>query len=154
MYYDKYDSPLGSLWLTGKECVLTGLSFDKPCGNFIFGNFDAVKHWLDDYFRGFPREIDFPMDLSGTPFQKLVWNLLLDIPFGQTITYGQLAKRAADILGREKMSDQAVGQAVGRNPVAIIVPCHRVVGSGGKLTGYAYGLEKKQWLLNHEQNRR
>jgi O-6-methylguanine DNA methyltransferase len=100
------------------------------------------------------REIDFQTELSGTPFQKLIWDMLLEIPFGQTITYGQLAKRAARAMGKEKMSSQAVGQAVSRNPIAIIIPCHRVMGAGGKPTGYAYGLEKELWLLNHEGSRR
>ncbi len=151
---DKYDSPAGLLWLTGRDGVLTGLSFEKPHEECVPGNFDAVKCWLDDYFRGIPRQICFPMELSGTPFQQQIWGLLLKIPYGKTVTYGQLAKQAAGILGKEKMSAQAVGQAVGRNPIAIVIPCHRVVGAGGKLTGYAYGIEKKQWLLDHEQNRR
>lgn len=151
---DKYDSPVGLLWLTGREGVLTGLSFEEPRGECEQGSFDAVKCWLDDYFRGIPRQICFPMALSGTLFQKQIWDLLLKIPYGKTVTYGQLAKQAAGILGKEKMSAQAVGQAVGRNPIAIVIPCHRVVGAGGKLTGYAYGIEKKQWLLDHEHNRR
>ena len=89
---------------------------------------------------------------AGTPFQQLVWKLLLDIPFGRTCTYGQLAKQAAVLTGKEKMSPQAMGQAVGRNPIAVIIPCHRVIGGGGRLTGYAWGLERKRWLLAHEQN--
>lgn len=151
---DKYDSPAGLLWLTGRDGVLTGLSFEKTHEECVPGNFDAVKCWLDDYFRGIPRQISFPMELSGTPFQQQIWDLLLKIPYGKTVTYGQLAKQAAGILAKEKMSAQAVGQAVGRNPIAIVIPCHRIVGAGGKLTGYAYGIEKKQWLLDHEQNRR
>ena len=151
---DQYDSPAGLLWLTGRDGVLSGLSFEKPNEECVPGKFDTVKCWLDDYFRGFPREICFPMALSGTPFQRQIWDLLLKIPYGETCTYGQLAKQAAGILGKEKMSAQAVGQAVGRNPIAIVIPCHRIVGAGGKLTGYAYGIEKKQWLLDHEHNRR
>lgn len=151
---DKYDSPAGLLWLAGRDGVLTGLSFEKTHEECVPGNFDAVKCWLDDYFRGIPRQICFPMELSGTPFQQQIWDLLLKIPYGKTVTYGQLAKQAAGILAKEKMSAQAVGQAVGHNPIAIVIPCHRVVGAGGKLTGYAYGIEKKQWLLDHEQNRR
>ena len=152
--FEKYDSPIGPLWLTGRDSVLTGLSFEKAHEECVPGNYDAVKCWLDDYFRGIPREICFPMELSGTPFQQQIWDLLLKIPYGKTVTYGQLAKQAAGILGKEKISAQAVGQAVGRNPIAIVIPCHRVVGAGGKLTGYAYGIEKKQWLLDREQNRR
>lgn len=149
----KYDSPLGPLWLTGHDGILAGLSFEEPQGDDTPGTFHAVRHWLDDYFRGIPREMDFRIDPAGTPFQKLIWEFLLEIPWGKTVTYGDLACRAAKIMGKEKMSAQAVGQAVGRNPVAIIIPCHRVVGAGGKLTGYAYGIEKKQWLLSHEQEK-
>lgn len=154
LYCGKYDSPIGPIWLTGRDGILTGLSFAEIRGEFIPGNFDMVKCWLDDYFRGVFRKIDFQIELSGTPFQKLIWDMLLEIPFGQIITYGQLAKQAAQAMGKEKMSSQAVGQAVGRNPIAIIIPCHRVIGAGGALTGYAYGIEKKQWLLDHEGSRR
>ena len=107
--------------------------------------------WLDDYFRGIPREIDFQTDPAGTPFQKLIWKFLLEIPYGKTVTYGDLARAAAKAMGKEKTSAQAVGQAVGRNPIAIIIPCHRCVGAKGKLTGYAYGLDRKAWLLKQEQ---
>ena len=147
-----YESPVGPLWLTGQRGILTGLSMVEPCGECISGNFNAVQCWLDDYFHAISREIDFPMAPAGTPFQQLVWKLLLDIPFGRTCTYGQLAKQAAVLMGKEKMSPQAVGQAVGRNPIAVIIPCHRVIGGGGRLTGYAWGLERKRWLLAHEQN--
>ena len=149
---DVYESVLGTIWITGRDGVLTGLSFAAPAGNDTQGDFPAVKRWLDDYFQGILREIDFPMAPAGTPFQQLVWKLLLDIPFGRTCTYGQLAKQAAVLTGKEKMSPQAVGQAVGRNPIAVIIPCHRVIGGGGRLTGYAWGLERKRWLLAHEQN--
>ena len=150
----KYESPMGPLWLTGEKGILTGLSFERPHGEVTPGEFPAVKRWLDAYFRGIPQEIDFPMAPSGTPFQKRIWDLLLEIPFGQTRTYGDLAREMAQILGKEKMSAQAVGQAVGRNPIAIIIPCHRIIGAKGKLTGYAFGNEKKQWLLNHEESGR
>ena len=148
---DRYESPMGTLWLTGTGGVLTGLSFSKPDGDFLPGCFDETKHWLDDYFRGIPREIEFSLSPKGSAFRKLIWNLLLEIPYGETATYGELARRAAALLGREKMSAQAVGQAAHRNPIAIIIPCHRLVGAGGNLTGYASGLDRKRWLLNHEQ---
>ena len=155
MYYDKYQSPVGTLRLTGTGKVLTGLSFcsDLPAEAEQAGAeaFESVKNWLDAYFRGEPAAPDFAMEPAGTSFQKLIWELLLTIPFGETKTYGELAREAARIMGKEKMSAQAVGQAVGHNPIAIIIPCHRVLGAGGTLTGYAYGLEKKQWLLQHEQ---
>ena len=147
--HDCYESPIGSLWLTGKDGILTALSFDKPQSELPTGCFDGVKCWLDDYFQGISREVDFPMAPSGTPFQKEVWKHLLEIPFGGTCTYGELAKKLGS-----RMAPQAVGQAVSRNPIAIIIPCHRIVGADGTMTGYAWGIEKKQWLLDHEQNRR
>ena len=147
----QYESPIGTLWLTGRDGVLTGLSFEEPGGDFEAGSFDGVQHWLDAYFRGIPREIDFRIDPAGTPFQKRIWEFLLEIPYGETVTYGDLARAAAKAMGKEKMSAQAVGQAVGRNPIAILIPCHRCVGAKGKLTGYAYGLDRKVWLLKHEQ---
>lgn len=154
-YYDHYESPVGKLWLTGTGKALTGISFLPPAASeaeqAASGEFDLVKNWLNDYFRGVSREPEFAMEPAGTPFQQLIWKLLLEIPFGETVTYGDLARKAARILGKETMSAQAVGQAVGHNPIAILIPCHRVVGAGGKLTGYAYGLEKKKWLLLHEQ---
>lgn len=101
--------------------------------------------WLDKYFSGCNPGFLPPLQLEGTPFQKRVWEELLRIPYGHTTTYGAIAKSIA-----EKMSPQAVGQAVGRNPAAIVVPCHRVVGAGGKLTGYAYGVDMKQRLLEME----
>lgn len=155
LYFDTFESPMGTVWLTGQGNILTGLSF---CGDFSAeanpapeGRFDLVKNWLDAYFRGVPTEPEFLMEPEGTAFQKLIWKLLLNIPFGETKTYGELAREAARIMGKDRMSAQAVGQAVGHNPIAIIIPCHRVVGAGGKLTGYAYGVERKEWLLRHEQ---
>lgn len=91
------------------------------------------------------------MEPGGTAFQRLIWALLREIPYGQTGTYGELARKAARMLDRERMSPQAVGQAAHRNPIAIIIPCHRLVGADGKLTGYAGGLRRKQWLLELEQ---
>lgn len=94
-----------------------------------------------------------PLLPEGTDFQKQVWKLLREIPFGTTGTYGQLAGKIAAGLGKEKMSAQAVGQAVSRNPISILIPCHRVIGAAGQLTGYAGGLDKKVWLLRHEGHR-
>ena len=148
---DYYESPLGTLRLTGTDGILTGLSFSESGEDGIPGCFEAAKHWLDAYFQGIPRPVDFPLSPKGTAFQQLIWKLLLEIPYGETATYGELSRRAAALLGREKMSAQAVGQAAHRNPIAIIIPCHRLVGTGGNLTGYASGLDRKRWLLNHEQ---
>ena len=110
-----------------------------------------AKAWLDAYFAGnAPSPAALPLRPEGTEFRRLIWGLLLEIPYGKTVTYGALAKRAAEILGKPRMSAQAVGQAVGRNPISILIPCHRVVGAGGQLTGYAGGLARKEYLLRLE----
>ena len=116
----------------------------EPMGNLSI--FDSVIRWLDAYFAGKPMPVDLPLSPAGTDFQRRVWDILLTIPYGETTTYGAIAKQ----LGAP-MSAQAVGQAVGKNPLAIIIPCHRVVGANGQLTGYAWGIERKQWLLRHEE---
>ena len=152
-FYDVYDSPAGRLYLRASGSALTGLSFvpypeqDGETSDLLA----SVKQWLDGYFSGKDSALNFAIDLQGTAFQKLVWQMLAEIPFGQTRTYGEIATDAAKRMGRERMSSQAVGQAVGRNPVAIIIPCHRVMGAGKRLTGYAYGVERKLWLLEHER---
>ena len=159
-YTTVYQSPLGGILLAGDEKGLTGLWFEGQ-KYYAVGLgpdhdekettvFDAAKRWLDLYFTG--KEPDFtpPLHLTGTPFQMCVWNLLLKIPYGTTTTYGRLAARTARQQGRDHMSAQAVGGAVGRNPVSVIVPCHRVTGSDGSLTGYAGGLDKKIRLLTGE----
>ena len=163
MYVTEYDSPLGKLTLAGGEAGLMGLWLE---GQKYFGRglpretlrrddldaFLAARDWLDRYFRGQkPQGRELPLSPAGTPFQQLIWSLLLDIPWGETVTYGDLAREAAERLGRKSMSAQAVGGAVGRNPISIIIPCHRVVGARGELTGYAGGLERKRWLLQWEE---
>ena len=150
-YTFQYDSPIGPITLTFDSEALTGLRFGEPAKDCVspFSTFHSPLstciRWLDLYFSG--RQLDFlpPIKLIGTDFHKRVWQALLEILYGQTISYGELARRIGC------RSAQAVGQAVGRNPIAIIVPCHRVVGSGGSLTGYAYGIEKKQYLLQLEK---
>ena len=154
LHYDCYDSPLGTLWMTGENGILTGLSFQPLMDETepaYCPELDPVKTWLDRYFRREAVTPHFSMAPKGTAFQQCIWQMLLKIPYGKTRTYGDLAREAAAVMGKEKMSAQAVGQAVGRNPIAIIIPCHRVMGAGGKLTGYAYGIDKKQALLQHEQ---
>jgi len=152
-FFTRFPSPIGLLHLTSDGQSLTGLYM--PAQRFNVSQweqaddlpiFDAVKVWLESYFTGKPGTVGFPLSPAGTAFQRKVWEILLTIPYGQTTTYGAIAKS----LG-EKMSAQAVGQAVGKNPVSIIIPCHRVVGAKGQLTGYAGGLENKQWLLRHEE---
>lgn len=157
----QYHSPLGEILIAGSGNALTGLWF---YGQKYFGEnlpekteenelpvFVETKQWLDLYFRG--KEPDFTPLLSWetTPFRRAVWEILLTIPYGQTVTYGEIARRIARQKGIPKMSARAVGTAIGHNPVSIIVPCHRVVGSNGNLTGYAAGLEKKIRLLALEK---
>ncbi|SUM35013.1 6-O-methylguanine-DNA methyltransferase [Staphylococcus gallinarum] len=113
--------------------------------------FDKVSNWLNDYFSGNNPEINFPLAPEGTEFRKRVWNLLLKIPYGETVTYGDIAQDIARQLGKEKMSSQAIGGAVGSNPISIIIPCHRVVGKDGNLTGYGGGIDTKIALFKIEQ---
>lgn len=159
-YMTTYQSPLGELLLAADEKGLTGIWFDG--GKYFAEGLDVehekgqlpvletAKSWLDIYFAG--REPDFtpPLHMIGSPFRLSVWKHLLEIPYGETITYGEIAKRIAREMRIERMSAQAVGGAVGHNPVSIIVPCHRVIGADGSLTGYAGGLEKKVRLLTLE----
>lgn len=147
-------SPLGEILLAAEGDALTGVWFVdgkyapriKNIGSREAPALVSGKRWLEIYFAGQTPDFLPPLRLHGTPFQEKVWNLLLEIPYGQTVTYGQLAAR----LGK-KAAAQAVGGAVGKNPVSIIVPCHRVVGADGSLTGYAGGLEKKRFLLELER---
>lgn len=151
--FTEYRSPIRPLLLVSDRTSLTGLwmqAHNKDTYKWMPQDdlpvFTAARNWLDDYFAGNPREIDFPLSPAGTAFQRRVWEILLTIPYGETTTYGTIAKQ----LG-ENMSAQAVGQAVGRNPISILIPCHRVVGAKGQLTGYAGGIENKKWLLRHEE---
>ena len=152
MYCTYYDSPLGKLLLTCTEEGLTGLYMNrelsqKPEEHPILLR---TEQWLDAYFRGENPSMTVPLYLEGTEFQKQVWNILLTIPYGKTRSYGEIAREMAALSGKKKMSAQAVGQAVGKNPISILIPCHRVVGTKGQLTGYAGGLENKIRLLRYE----
>lgn len=156
-----YDSPLGGVLLAADESGLTGLWFEGQ--KYFADNLPAerveretktlalAKRWLDIYFAG--KEPDFmpPLHPVGSPFRRAVWELLLEIPYGQTTTYGELSRRLAAKMGIAHMSAQAVGGAVGHNGISIIIPCHRVVGTGGSLTGYAGGVDKKVKLLELER---
>ena len=161
-HYCHYSSPIGALLLAEKNGALVGLWLE---GEKYFPDTEgwaeicteaspvlkSACRWLDAYFAGEqPEGFPLPMAPEGSPFQKLIWGLLMDIPYGETVTYGELSRLAAAELGKERMSAQAVGGAVGRNPISIIVPCHRVLGAKGSLTGYAGGLDRKLWLLKHE----
>ena len=151
MYATSYDSPIGQLSLTCTDQALTGLSMNRKTEKQdTHPILMQTGKWLDTYFRGENPVLDLPLQTEGTPFQQQVWKLLQDIPYGEVRTYGSLARELARITGKEKMSAQAVGQAVGSNPIGILIPCHRVVGAKGKLTGYAWGLDKKIWLLGLE----
>ena len=154
MFCARYDSPLGPLLLTCEDGGLTGIRFNRQPPDAETGHpiLEQTKRWLDVYFAGNMPEMDVPVKFYGTPFQQQVWQILLTIPYGENRTYGSIAREMAARTGKEKMSAQAVGQAVGKNPISILVPCHRVMGAGGKLTGYASGLDKKVWLLKHEKS--
>lgn len=160
-YIYNYNSPLGRIMLASNGDALTGAWFQ---GQKYFARTLAPLHeerqlpvfaeavrWLDIYFGG--KEPDFtpPLELKANPFRKAVWEILLTIPYGQTMTYGDIARIIAKQMGLPKMSAQAVGGAVGHNPVSVIVPCHRVVGADGSLTGYAGGIDRKIKLLSFEQ---
>ena len=158
LFSTEYSSPLGVLLLTSDGVSLTGLRMDsqpRPSAELMEKNdlpiFYRTKDWLDAYFRGEQPAVEVPLVLEGTDFQKLVWKILLTIPYGGTRSYGSIAAELAALLGKEKMSAQAVGQAAHRNPIAIIIPCHRCLGANGRLTGYAGGLQNKAWLLRHEE---
>ena len=151
-------SPVGTLLLMSDGRALISLKFEASSSRndgLLFGEDDVIRqtrHWLDAYFNGqSPSPELLPLFLGGTPFQQMVWQLLLDIPYGTTVSYGYIARQVAAKMGRGAMSAQAIGQAVRSNPVGIIVPCHRVVGSNGALTGFAGGLEVKRWLLDFER---
>lgn len=160
-YIYKYRSPLGGITLAGEEDALTGLWFD---GQKYFGSglkegakeqslpvFDRTKEWLDKYFSGENPGFVPPLRFASTTFRAAVWKILLEIPYGQTMTYKKIAEKMAEQMGLPHMSAQAVGSAVGHNPISLIVPCHRVVGTDGSLTGYAGGLDKKAKLLALEK---
>lgn len=162
-YTSRYRSPLGEMLLAADETGVTGLWFagqkyfarhlDKEHAEKEIPLFATVKHWLDVYFAGSEPDLTVPLHFTGTAFQNEVWEILCTIPYGQTTTYGEIAKQLAARRGLPHMSAQAVGGAVGHNPISILVPCHRVVGLGGSLTGYAGGLERKRCLLALEQGR-
>ncbi len=158
-----YDSPLGGILLAADERGLTGLWFD---GEKYFADNLPTEHteqetpvlakamrWLDIYFAG--KEPDFLPQLHpmGSAFRQSVWEILLQIPYGKTTTYGEIARQLADKQGICRMSAQAVGGAVGHNEISILIPCHRVIGANGSLTGYAGGIEKKIKLLELEHHK-
>lgn len=158
MYYTNYDSPLGEMMIAGDGKAICMASFNgqkyfPSLENLVQNDdltiFNNVKQWFDDYFNGENPEINFKLKPQGTDFRLKVWRVLSEIPYGKTLTYGEIASKISPT-----MSAQAVGGAVGHNPIAIIIPCHRVLGKNGKLTGYAAGLDKKIELLKLEKSNR
>ena len=162
IYKTHYDSPLGGILLSADDKGLTGLWFDgqkyfayglaesEACEEQENSILTEAKCWLDIYFSGKEPDFDLPLNPTGTDFQKRVWSILCTIPYGKTMSYGQIAAQLAAEQGAAHMSAQAVGGAVGHNPLSIIVPCHRVVGTNGSLTGYAGGIDRKIKLLTLE----
>lgn len=159
-YSFHFSSPLGRIILSGQENALTGLWFEgqkhdatllsQPCEERMTPVFEQAARWLELYFSGQAPGFAPPLAPRGTPFRHAVWDILLTIPYGQTMTYGQIAARIAAQRGLNRMSAQAVGGAVGHNPISLIIPCHRVIGFDGGLTGYGGGLERKRSLLQLE----
>jgi methylated-DNA-[protein]-cysteine S-methyltransferase len=155
--YAIVDSPIGRLLLRGDGAALTGLYVEGPdhltdpgsgwAADPDAGPLPRAIRQLGEYFDGVRREFDLPLRLEGTAFQRRVWAALLTIPYGETLSYGELAKRIDN-----PNASRAVGLANGRNPISILVPCHRVIGADGSLTGYGGGLDRKRWLLAHEGN--
>ncbi|HET8674090.1 MAG TPA: methylated-DNA--[protein]-cysteine S-methyltransferase [Thermoleophilaceae bacterium] len=146
--YTQIESPIGELLLFGGEHSLQGLYMDRrPLDSWKRADepFADARAQLGEYFAGQRSEFDIELDLRGSTFQRAVWDALLEIPYGETRSYGEIAKR----IGRPDRA-RAVGSANGSNPVSIVVPCHRVIGADGSLTGYGGGLERKRWLLEHE----
>lgn len=161
MYYTHYQSPIGLLTIASNGQQITGLWME---GQKYFRStlpesaqaapslplFASAISWLEDYFQGKKSDLSsLPLHPNGTPYQKIVWAALQEIPYGMTCTYGHLAKRVEEQTGT-RTSARAVGNAVARNPISIFIPCHRVVGQGLKLTGYAGGLDRKNFLLQLE----
>lgn len=160
-YQMKYESKIGPLFLTSDGIALTGIYFgqkefevndkEESVEKSEFPFFQKITLWLDAYFSGGNPPIDFPLAPKGTLFQQRVWQILIEIPYGETTTYGAIAQKIAEAMGKEKMSAQAVGGAVGSNPISIVIPCHRVIGKNGSVTGYGGGIEKKLALFELEK---
>ena len=163
MFESRLHSPLGEVRLRSDGESLTGLWFvgqvndAKEISDLEIKNdlpiFGQVESWLESYFSGKQTSITIPLQPKGTSFQQRVWQILQEIPYGETMTYGEIAQRIAKEKGVETFSAQAVGQAVGKNPISILIPCHRVLGKNGALTGYAGGVHRKEQLLQLERGK-
>ena len=160
-YKTYYESPIGRVALTSDGEAITGLwlpkhddfesNYDESLTEADLPIFEKAIIWLDKYFSGNNPEIDFALKPIGTEFREQVWDVLLKIPYGETVTYGEIAKEIGIKRNKPNMSSQAVGGAVGTNPISIIIPCHRVVGKNGSLTGYGGGIDTKIELLKLEK---
>ena len=163
MFESRLHSPLGEVRLRSDGESLTGLWFvgqvndAKDIDDIEIKNdlpiFGQVESWLESYFSGKQTSITIPLQPKGTSFQQRVWQILQEIPYGETMTYGEIAQRIAKEKGVATYSAQAVGQAVGKNPISILIPCHRVLGKNGALTGYAGGVHRKEQLLRIERGK-
>ena len=163
MFESRLHSPLGEVRLRSDGKSLTGLWFvgqvndAKDIDDIEIKNdlpiFEQVETWLERYFSGEETSITIPLQPKGTMFQERVWQILQEIPYGETMTYGEIAQRMAKEKGVATYSAQAVGQAVGKNPISILIPCHRVLGKNGALTGYAGGIQRKEQLLKIERGK-
>lgn len=161
-YTTRYQSPIGEILLAGSKKSIIGLWIERQkyfavslSDHFQEKNDCPVllkaEKWLDDYFAGKkPPVSKLSLAPIGSEFRQIVWKILMEIPYGETRTYGGIAQEAARRMGKQRMASQAVGGAVGHNPIAIIIPCHRVIGANGDLTGYAGGIDLKIKLLDHE----
>mgnify|MGYP004631412885 FL=1 len=161
IYIQHYNSYVGVITLASDGDALTGLWFDGQ--KYFAGNIDdeieekdlpvfaQSRQWLDIYFSGHDPGFTPALTLDSTPFRRVVWEILLTVPFGKTMTYGEIAERIAELKGVRRMSAQAVGSAVGHNPISLIIPCHRVIGADGSMTGYAGGIDRKIKLLEMER---
>lgn len=162
-FISHYDSPLGDmtmasdgtrlvgLWFNGQKYYAATLNKDYEERDDL-SIFKETRRWLDLYFASKVPDFTPALFMRGSAFRCRVWEILLTIPYGHTMTYGELARAIARENGLKTMSAQAVGSAVGHNPISLIIPCHRVKGADGSLTGYAGGIEKKRWLIQREQN--
>lgn len=159
-YTQYYESPLGKILLSSTQTHLTGLWFvgqkyyaatlpKEHCEKDL-AIFGQTRKWLDTYFSGSKPDFTPPLSMETTPFRKAVWEILLTIPYGHTMTYGEISKIIAKQKGQASMSAQAIGNAVGHNAISLIIPCHRVVGANKNPTGYAGGIDRKIYLLNLE----